>query len=86
MSNNLVSNEMRNANTKAIRNRDHWRRQYNHLAAAIRGRKLLMANTWVGDSVILEALKTQARTMMEERMLISKSLRETAYPYADKVK
>ena len=86
MSNQLVSKEIRNANTNAVRARDHWRRQYKRLGLEIRNYKnMTKTGTWIGDSVILEALKVQANLMMLERENIKYVLRATAYPYADKV-
>ena len=86
-SNVLVSDEIRNRNTKAVRRRNHWRIQYKELSNTIRDRKELSVNyTLIGDSVVMDALRDKARFMMEQRKLLDEELRITAYPYAEKVK
>lgn len=84
-SNVLASDEIRNRNIKAIRRRDHWRDQYALLSDAIRSRKnLTLHSSWVGDSVVMDALRDKARFMMEQRKLLNEELRITAYPYVSK--
>ena len=86
----IASEETRRANSRAVADRDRWRRQYSVTATAIRRAKsrLRTARNFGnlelerGELAVLEALRVQASLLMLFREDIGISLRETAYRYA----
>jgi prephenate dehydrogenase len=77
-SNSRVSDEIRNANSRAIDQRDKWRRQYAELSRAIRNHK--EGRSFAGD-FILRTLQEKANAMMIARIKIRFDLIDTAYAY-----
>jgi hypothetical protein len=86
----IVSNDLRQANSRAVAERDRWRRQYATVSAAIRRAKgrLRAANTYgntemaKGEAMVISALRTRADILMLIREDIAAELRVTAYRYA----
>jgi len=85
----LVSEDIRRANSKAIRMRNRWRERYSVLSDAIRTTKRRLAAAHRNHSidrlaeVELFALRLTADYMMFTREDIKQQLRLTAYSYAD---
>lgn len=83
----IVSNDVRRANTRAVEARSRWRKQYNQLTELIRHVKAVVRASGGTDRdalIALTALTNQASGMMMEREWIRLDLRETAYRYAPK--
>ena len=80
----VVSPEMRQAHSKAIRNLHKWKMDYREVSNAIRTAKWYLRNTsddrfW---QLSLRALRGDAFALMEERTWLKGRLRNTAYRYA----
>ena len=84
-----VSEDVRRANSKAIRLRNRWRDRYAVLSDSIRATKRRLALAHRNNSndrpaeIELFALRLTADYMMFEREDIKHRLRLTAYPYVD---
>jgi hypothetical protein len=88
---NRVSEDVRRAHSKAIRQRDQWRERYAALSKSIRRvkQKLKSANQncrfdQCGE-MELRALRHYADIMMFHREEIKNMLRDTAYEYVDDI-
>lgn len=80
----MVSDNIRNANSRAIARRDQWRRQYASLSRLIRHNKKVLAEMPSYDMQMnLIALRRMADSMMLDRWEIAMDLKDTAYEYAD---
>ena len=80
----MVSDSIRNANSRAIARRDQWRRKYAALSRLIRDNKRILAVMPSYDMQMnLIALRRMADSMMLARWEIAMDLRDTAYEYAD---
>ena len=80
----MVSDSIRNANSRAIAKRAQWRRQYAALTALIRMNKRVLAQMPSYDMQInLIALRRMADNMMLVRWDIAVDLKDTAYKYAE---
>lgn len=77
-SNSRVSDEVRNANSRAIQKRAQWRRHYAELAAAIRSHKEHREHR---SDFVLRALQRSAIEMMALRLEIRQQLINTAYDW-----
>jgi prephenate dehydrogenase len=77
-SNSRVSDEVRNANSRAIQKRDQWRRHYAELARAIRNHK---EHREIRSDFVLRALQRSAIEMMNQRLVIRQQLIYTAYDW-----
>lgn len=87
----LAPEALRRANSRAIADRDRWRRQYATLASAIRRTKSRMrlahrfgnAQMERDELATLRALRVQADLMMLYRGDLAIELRDTAYRWVD---
>ena len=90
-----VSDNIRNANKRAIEARDKWRKEYDWITKAIRTHKRLVAidsrlgmtfgehlNVTKETIMVLKALQERANILMLKRFDISWNLKHTAYKYA----
>lgn len=87
MNYDIVSNDVRRANSRAVESRSRWRKQYNALSNQIRQIKRTVRESGTTDRnalITLDALVMSATVMMCEREWITADLRETAYRYAPK--
>jgi hypothetical protein len=86
----FVSETQRKHNSQATAEMLRWRRDYNHLADAIRrskarlrhDRRFSNASAEAAERMALRVLGAQAAAMMEKRRGIKTILRCTAYAYA----
>lgn len=86
----IASDETRRANSRAVADRDRWRRQYSVTATAIRRAKSRLRTARAfgnlelekNEIVVLDALRVQAGMLMLIREDIGYALRDTAYRYA----
>jgi hypothetical protein len=88
---NWVSDEQRRNNSRAVRRRDTWRRQYKDVVHAIKVAKsrLRMSDKFGAQEVqyyrsVIHSLRDRASGMMDERLFITEALRYTSYPYAER--
>ena len=91
----MVSDKIRNANNKAIADRNRWRKEYRLISANIRYHKdslstmsavnLAHTDTAKIMNQNLRVLRWAAYELMLERPYIKNNLKKTAYPYANKV-
>ena len=91
----MVSNEVRQANNKAIIDRNRWRKEYRLISHNIRYHKESLArksalNLHYTDNAKmmiqnLRLLQWAAYQLMLDRPNIRDALKSTAYPYANKV-
>lgn len=81
----MVSDSIRNANSRAIDARDRWRKRYSLLVKVIRDNKRAMkVNPFDREAKVKAmAYRAMADDMMHERWMITLDLRDTAYAYAD---
>ena len=88
---NRVSDEVRRAHSRAIRQRAQWRERYAVLSASIRSTKRRLAAAHKKNSVDraaeieLMGLRHYADHMMLNREWIKEDLRVTAYEYVDAI-
>lgn len=82
----VVSEEQRRANSRAIGQLNNWRRKYRDVVKAIRVAKFRSRWSYGGDHRVelanLRALRAMAFDLMLEREAIGERLRDTAYTYA----
>ena len=86
----IVSEAVRRANSRAIADRNRWRRQYAAISESIRRTKARhriagifgSASNEQVELATLRALRVQADLMMLYRQDIAIELRDTAYAYA----
>ena len=76
----IASEDVRAANSRAIRLRDQWRQQYTELSEFIRELKRKRTKGFQNPFVI-RALQAQARDMMVKREHIHLQLVASAYEY-----
>jgi hypothetical protein len=91
----MVSNEVRNANNRAITERNRWRKEYRIISSNIRYHKETLAKMsalnldYTDQSKMmnqnLRLLQWAAHQLMLERPFIRECLKKTAYPYANKI-
>ena len=73
---------IRKENSKAVRQRDDWRKQYgllSRLIAVKKGQSKLRFSKI--DSIELRSLQKMANDMMFDRILIGNWLKNTSYPW-----
>jgi hypothetical protein len=91
----MVSNEIRQANNKAIIDRNRWRKQYRLISNNIRYHKESIAQMSALNLDFTENYKMMVQNLhllqwaayqlMLDRPNIRDALKSTAYPYANKV-
>ena len=80
-----VSVHLRRANSRAVQERDRWRRQYSDLVQEIKLTKhRRREEPWNrAHEIHLNALRIHAQIMMIDRNMLSEDLRMTAYRWVE---
>lgn len=80
-----VSAQLRRANSRAVQERDRWRRQYSDLVQQIKLTKHRRREEPMNRAheIHLNALRIHAQIMMIDRNMLSEDLRMTAYRWVE---